>query len=92
MWYIRDGAPAHFRRAVRNVLSNTYHDRRIGRGGSSTWPPNPSDLNPLNFYLRGPLKTLVYVAPVDNEEVRTSQSPCECLSATPATLNGRSGL
>jgi hypothetical protein len=25
MWCMHDGAPAHFRRAVRDVLSNTYH-------------------------------------------------------------------
>jgi hypothetical protein len=28
------GAPAHSSRAVRDVLYNTYHDRRIRRGGS----------------------------------------------------------
>jgi hypothetical protein len=26
MWYVHDGAPAHFSRAVRDVLSNTYHN------------------------------------------------------------------
>jgi hypothetical protein len=26
MWYMHDGAPAHFSRAVRYVLSNTHHD------------------------------------------------------------------
>jgi hypothetical protein len=26
MWYMHDGAPAHFSRTVRSVLSNTYHD------------------------------------------------------------------
>jgi hypothetical protein len=38
MWYMRDGAPAHFSRAVREVLSNTCHDRCIGRGGPTAWP------------------------------------------------------
>jgi hypothetical protein len=33
MWYMHGGAPAHFSRAVRDVLNNTYHDRWIGRGG-----------------------------------------------------------
>jgi hypothetical protein len=27
MWYMHDGAPAHFSCAVRDVLTNTYHDR-----------------------------------------------------------------
>jgi hypothetical protein len=34
-----DGAPAHFNRAVRDVLNNTEHDRWIGRGGPPAWPP-----------------------------------------------------
>jgi hypothetical protein len=52
-----------FSRAVRDVLSNSYHDRWIGRGGPTAWPPRSPDLNPLDFYLwRTP------VASVDNEE------------------------
>jgi hypothetical protein len=46
-----DGAPAHFSRAVRDVLNNTYHDGRIGRGGPNAWPSLSPDLNPLDFYL-----------------------------------------
>jgi hypothetical protein len=34
MRYSDDGAPARFSRSVRDVLSNMYHDRCIGRG----WP------------------------------------------------------
>jgi hypothetical protein len=68
MWYMHDGAPAHFSRAAQYVLNNTYQDRRIGRGGPNAWPPRSADLNPLDFYLWGHLKTLVYAAPVDNEE------------------------
>jgi hypothetical protein len=33
MWYMHDGALAHFSCAVRDVLNNTYHGRWIGRGG-----------------------------------------------------------
>jgi hypothetical protein len=65
---MHDGAPAHFSRAVRDVLSNTYHDQWIGRGGPAAWPPLSPDLNPLDFYLSEHLKALVYAAPVDNEE------------------------
>jgi hypothetical protein len=68
MWYMHGGAPAYFSRAVRDVLSNTYHDRWIGRGGPTAWPPHSPDLNPLDFYLWRHLKSLVYAAPVDNEE------------------------
>jgi hypothetical protein len=52
--------------AVRDVLSDTHHGRRIGRG-HTTWPPRQPDLNPLDFYLWGNTKSLVYAASVDNE-------------------------
>jgi hypothetical protein len=55
-------------RAVRDVFSNTYRDRWIDRGGSIAWLPRLPDLNPLDFYLWGHLKSLVYAAPDDNEE------------------------
>jgi hypothetical protein len=51
LWYMDGGAPAHFSRAVRDVLNNTYHDRWIGRGGPTAWPTRSPDLNHLNFYL-----------------------------------------
>jgi hypothetical protein len=37
-------------------------------GGPTAWPPRSPDLNPLDIYLWGHLKALVYAAPVDNEE------------------------
>jgi hypothetical protein len=68
MWYIHDGAPAHFSRAVRGVLNSTYYDGRLSREGPTSWPPRLQDLNPLYLYMWGNLKTVVYAAPVDNEE------------------------
>jgi hypothetical protein len=65
---MNDDAPAHFRLTVRDILKNTYHDRWIGRGGPTAWPPRSPDFNPPDFHLRGHLKPLVYAAPVDNEE------------------------
>jgi hypothetical protein len=61
-------APARFTRAMRDVLNNTYHVRWIGTGGPTAWPPRSPCLSLLELYLRGHLKTLVYAAPVDNEE------------------------
>jgi hypothetical protein len=78
MWYMHDGAPAHFSLAVRDVLNNTYHDRWIGRGGPTAWPPRSPDLNPLDFYLWGHLKALVYAAPLDNEEALHHRSVHAC--------------
>jgi hypothetical protein len=63
---MHDGVPTHFSRAVQYVLNRTYYDQSIGRRGPIAWLPRSSDLNPLDFYMWGQIKTLVYVAPVDN--------------------------
>jgi hypothetical protein len=42
---------AHFSRVMRDVLNNTYHGRRPGRGGPTAWPPPSPDVNSLEFYL-----------------------------------------
>jgi hypothetical protein len=47
MWYMHDFAPAHFSRAVRYVVSNTYQDGWIGRGGPTAWPPCSPDLHDI---------------------------------------------
>jgi hypothetical protein len=49
MWYIHDGAPAHFSRVVRDILNNTYHDRWICRGGPTAWPPRTPGLHPVDL-------------------------------------------
>jgi hypothetical protein len=86
MWYMHDGAPAHFSRVVRGVLNNVYHVQWVGRGGPTTWPPRSPDLSPLVLYLWGHVKTLVYVAPVDNEEAlhRHTVDACQTISSYPA--------
>jgi hypothetical protein len=84
MRYVRVGAPEHFSRAVRDVLSNTYHDRCIGRGGPTAWLPRSSDLNLWNF-------TILPVGTPKNPCVcsscwqrrGTSLSHCGCLSDYP---------
>ena len=56
MWFMHDGAPAHFSLIVPDTLAGIYHDRWIGRGGPVPWPARSPDLNPLDFYLWGHLK------------------------------------
>jgi len=56
----QDGAPPHYASDVRAYLDKTFGDRWIGRGGPLAWPPRSPDLNPLDFYLWGHIKTLVY--------------------------------
>jgi hypothetical protein len=86
VWYLHDGVPAHFRRAVRDILSNVYHDRWIGRGGPTAWPPRSPDLNPLDFYPWEHIKSLAYAAPVDNEETLCHRiaHACETICNNPS--------
>ncbi|GBL91350.1 hypothetical protein AVEN_203500-1 [Araneus ventricosus] len=46
----------------------TYPERWIGRGGPVACPPRSPDLNPLDFFFWGHMKSLVYEAPVDSAE------------------------
>jgi hypothetical protein len=91
MWYMHDGAPAHFSRAVRDLLSNTYHDRWTGKGGPTAWLPRPPELNPLDSYLWGHIEALVHAAPVVNDEAlhHCMWMPVRLSATTPASLNGR---
>ncbi|KAJ4443132.1 hypothetical protein ANN_04782 [Periplaneta americana] len=75
--FLHDGAPAHFSRTARRYLDRRFPDRWIGRGGPIAWPPCSPDLNPLDFYLWGHLKSLVYSSPVpDLESLRNRIVAC----------------
>jgi hypothetical protein len=68
MWFQHDGAPAHFRHEVRELLNLTYGEQWIGRGGPIRWPARSPDLTSLDFFLWGHLKNLVYETPVASPE------------------------
>ena len=65
MRYQHDGCPAHFRITVREWLNMNFPDRWIGRGGPIPWPARCPDLTPMDYYVWGYMKSLVYdVSPV----------------------------
>lgn len=68
MWYMHDGAPPHFSLPAREVLNEKFQNRWIGRGGSVTWPARSPDLNPMDYYFWGHLKSLVYSTPINTVE------------------------
>lgn len=71
MWFLHDGAPPHFRLEVRDFLNQEQGRRWIGRAGPVAWPPRSPDLNPLDFFVWGYLKTEVYRTEVDTiDELR----------------------
>ncbi|XP_025411199.1 uncharacterized protein LOC112684096 [Sipha flava] len=59
----QDGAPAHNANIVRNLLNEYFPNRWIGTYGAIQWPPRSPDLTPLDYFLWGHLKTVVYANP-----------------------------
>ena len=68
IWFQHDGAPAHFDRGARALLNDIFGDRWIGRGEPLPWPPRSPDLTPLDFFVWGEMKRLVYETPVESAE------------------------
>ncbi|KAJ4432573.1 hypothetical protein ANN_21196 [Periplaneta americana] len=68
MWFQHDGVPAHFSLAIREHLHQTFGERWIGRVSPTPWPPRAPDLTPLDFFLLGHMKNLVYETPVEFEK------------------------
>ncbi|GFX42660.1 DUF4817 domain-containing protein [Trichonephila clavipes] len=50
----------HTARATIDFLKDTFGDRLISRFGSVNWPPRSCDLTPLDYFLCGYVKSLVY--------------------------------
>ncbi|KMQ84872.1 hypothetical protein RF55_16973 [Lasius niger] len=68
MWFQHDGTPPHFSLDVREYLDQNFPNRWIGREDPIAWPARSPDLNPLNFFFWGYVKSLVYETPVLGEE------------------------
>lgn len=64
----QDGCPAHWRLTVREHLDNAFPNSWIGRDGPIPWPPRSPDLTPLDFYIWGRAKELVYATEVESRQ------------------------
>ncbi|KAE9536207.1 hypothetical protein AGLY_007430 [Aphis glycines] len=62
---------AHYTIPVREYLDREYPGKWIGRRGPIEWPPRSPDLTPIDFFLWGHLKTVVYKTPNDNIEMNS---------------------
>lgn len=70
MWFQQDGAPPHFSRIVTRYLNEKFPERWIGRGGPINWPARSPDLSPLDYFLWGHMKSLVYAdKPVNRQQL-----------------------
>ncbi|GFY35967.1 putative DD41D transposase [Trichonephila clavipes] len=60
LWFQQDGSTCHTARATIDLLKDTFGDRLISRFGPVNWPPRSCDLTPLDYFLWGYVKSLVY--------------------------------
>ncbi|GFY33230.1 hypothetical protein TNCV_1240801 [Trichonephila clavipes] len=60
LWFQQDGATCHTARATIYLLKDTFGDRLISRFGPVNRPPRSCDLTPLDYFLWGYVKSLVY--------------------------------
>ncbi|GFX88677.1 putative transposable element [Trichonephila clavipes] len=60
LWFQQDGAICHTARATIDLLKDTFGDRLISQFGPVNWPPRSCDLTPLDYFLWGYVKSLVY--------------------------------
>ncbi|GFY26042.1 putative transposable element [Trichonephila clavipes] len=60
LWFQQDGATCHTARATIDLLKDKFGDQLISRFGPVNWPPRSCDLTPLDYFLWGYVKSLVY--------------------------------
>ncbi|GFU94627.1 DUF4817 domain-containing protein [Trichonephila clavipes] len=79
LWFQQDGATYHTARATIDLLKDTFGDRLISRFGPVNWPPRSCDLTPLDYFLWGYVKSLVYAdKPQTLDHFGRYHSPCYC--------------
>ncbi|GFW19152.1 putative DD41D transposase [Trichonephila clavipes] len=60
LWSQQDGATCHTAHATIDLLKDTFGDQLISRFGPVNWPPRSCDLTPLDYFLWGYVKSLIY--------------------------------
>ena len=60
VFYQQDRTPPHYHRDMRAFLDENLQGHWIGRRGTFKLPTRSPDLTPLDFYLWGTLKDVVY--------------------------------
>ncbi|GFS58686.1 DUF4817 domain-containing protein [Trichonephila clavipes] len=77
LWFQQDGATCDTARATIDLLKDTFGDRLISLFGPVNWPPRSCDLTPLDYFLWGYVKSLVY-ADKPQTLFGRQHSPCYC--------------
>ena len=70
-YFQQDGAIEHFHIDVVNYTNNEFPRKWAGRGAPIEYPPRSPDLTPIDFYLWGVLKDIVYTMKLETlQELR----------------------
>ncbi|PNF32015.1 hypothetical protein B7P43_G06576 [Cryptotermes secundus] len=65
-------APPHWSTIFGDALEKHFPGRWIGRGSQISWPPRSPDITPLDFFLWGYVKDIVYKTQVrDTDQLKT---------------------
>lgn len=82
----QDGAPPHYKQSVRSALDARFPGKWMGRGGPIAWPPRSPDLTPLDFFLWGYVKNIVYSEKIRNIDHLRQRILVAVASVTPVML------
>src|SRR6185437_2986980 len=69
--YQQDGAPPHIYRPVKQALQESFENRIISRHFENAWPARSPDLNPLDYWFWGYMKSRVFAhAPASLQDLK----------------------
>lgn len=86
VWWMQDGCPAHHTQENLLQLRRIFGRRVISIGARIEWPPRSPDLNPLDFFFWGHLKSQVYRNPLENLPQLEQRIEDAILTVTPEML------
>lgn len=86
VYFQQDGAPAHNAGVVKTYLDTEFPQRWMGTHGPIRWPPRSPDLTPLDFFLWGHLKSVVYDTEPQNLQDLQNRIVEACRSIRPETI------
>ena len=95
-WYQQDGAPSHTSRISMACLEEKFSAKLISGKSEFPWPACSPDLNPLDYFLWGHVKSIVFeVNPRTTEDLKAAVEeaigsiPSEMLQRTVANFTQR---
>lgn len=68
VYFQHDGAPPHNAAIINNFLADNFANNWIANQGPNRWPPRSPDLTPMDFFLWGRLKDLIFKHPINSRQ------------------------